>query len=84
MPTATELLDFEEACPRWSGRKDEANRARFAITPPRYSSCYTARSTTPRCWPPDRCLFAAYAAGGTRPLTSSAGARVESDGIPMG
>lgn len=32
----TELLDFEEQWPRWSGRKDEAIRARFHITPARY------------------------------------------------
>ncbi|MEX8058553.1 DUF3263 domain-containing protein [Microbacterium sp. 16-032] len=31
-----ELLDFEEAWPRWSGRKDEAIRARFGVTPARY------------------------------------------------
>ncbi len=31
-----ELLDFEEAWPRWSGRKDEAIRARFDVTPARY------------------------------------------------
>lgn len=31
-----ELLDFEEQWPRWSGRKDEAIRARFDITPARY------------------------------------------------
>ncbi|WP_394685319.1 DUF3263 domain-containing protein [uncultured Microbacterium sp.] len=31
-----ELLDFEEAWPRWSGRKDEAIRARFNVTPARY------------------------------------------------
>lgn len=31
-----ELLDFEEAWPRWSGRKDEAIRARFSVTPARY------------------------------------------------
>jgi len=32
----TELLDFEEQWPRWSGRKDEAIRARFGIPPARY------------------------------------------------
>ncbi len=32
----TVLLDFEEQWPRWSGRKDEAIRARFGITPARY------------------------------------------------
>lgn len=32
----TELLDFEEQWPRWSGRKDEAIRARFGISPARY------------------------------------------------
>lgn len=32
----TVLLDFEEQWPRWSGRKDEAIRARFHITPARY------------------------------------------------
>jgi hypothetical protein len=32
----TELLDFEEQWPRWSGRKDEAIRARFEVTPARY------------------------------------------------
>jgi hypothetical protein len=31
-----ELLDFEEQWPRWSGSKDEAIRARFAVTPARY------------------------------------------------
>lgn len=31
-----ELLDFEEAWPRWSGAKDEAIRARFDISPARY------------------------------------------------
>lgn len=31
-----DLLDFEEAWPRWCGRKDEAIRARFGITPARY------------------------------------------------
>jgi len=31
-----ELLDFERAWPRWSGRKDEAIRARFAVPPARY------------------------------------------------
>ena len=31
-----ELLDFEEQWPRWSGRKDEAIRARFGIAPARY------------------------------------------------
>jgi hypothetical protein len=31
-----ELLDFEEQWPRWSGRKDEAIRARFGIPPSRY------------------------------------------------
>lgn len=31
-----ELLDFEEAWPRWSGQKDEAIRARFDVTPARY------------------------------------------------
>lgn len=32
----TELLDFEDQWPRWSGRKDEAIRARFDVTPARY------------------------------------------------
>ena len=32
----TELLDFEEQWPRWSGRKDEAIRARFGVSPARY------------------------------------------------
>jgi len=32
----TELLDFEEQWPRWSGRKDEAIRARFGVPPARY------------------------------------------------
>jgi hypothetical protein len=32
----TDLLDFEEQWPRWSGRKDEAIRARFGISPARY------------------------------------------------
>lgn len=32
----TELLDFEEQWPRWSGRKDEAIRARFDVPPARY------------------------------------------------
>ncbi|MGN7969039.1 DUF3263 domain-containing protein [Microbacterium sp. 22296] len=32
----TELLDFEEQWPRWSGSKDEAIRARFDVTPARY------------------------------------------------
>lgn len=36
MPTDSELLDFEEEWPRWSGRKDEAIRARFELTPARY------------------------------------------------
>ncbi|MDI9889993.1 DUF3263 domain-containing protein [Microbacterium sp. IEGM 1404] len=36
MPTTIDLLDFEEAWPRWSGRKDEAIRARFEIPPARY------------------------------------------------
>lgn len=36
MPTDTDLLDFEELWPRWSGRKHEAIRARFGITPARY------------------------------------------------
>lgn len=36
MPTTIELLDFEERWPRWSGRKDEAIRARFGIPPARY------------------------------------------------
>lgn len=36
MPTVTELLDFEEAWPRWSGRKEEALRARFGFSPARY------------------------------------------------
>ncbi|MCC4249523.1 DUF3263 domain-containing protein [Microbacterium testaceum] len=31
-----EMLDFEEQWPRWSGRKDEAIRARFNVTPARY------------------------------------------------
>lgn len=31
-----ELLDFEEQWPRWSGRKDEAIRARFGVSPARY------------------------------------------------
>ena len=31
-----ELLDFEDAWPRWSGRKDEAIRTRFDIPPARY------------------------------------------------
>ncbi|MDR6691457.1 hypothetical protein J2X55_002380 [Microbacterium sp. 1154] len=30
------LLDFEEEWPRWSGRKDEAIRSRFGVTPARY------------------------------------------------
>lgn len=33
---ATELLDFEEQWPRWSGRKDEAIRSRFGVAPARY------------------------------------------------
>lgn len=32
----TELLDFEEQWPRWSGRKDEAIRAQFGVSPARY------------------------------------------------
>lgn len=36
MPTLTELLNFENDWPRWSGRKYEAIRARFAIPPARY------------------------------------------------
>lgn len=32
----TELLDFEDQWPRWSGRKDMAIRSRFGITPARY------------------------------------------------
>ncbi|MCT2086766.1 DUF3263 domain-containing protein [Microbacterium enclense] len=32
----TELLDFEEQWPRWSGRKDEAIRVRFGVSPARY------------------------------------------------
>ena len=36
MPSDTDLLDFEELWPRWSGRKDEAIRARFGVTPARY------------------------------------------------
>lgn len=32
----TELLDFEEQWPRWSGAKDEAIRSRFDVTPARY------------------------------------------------
>lgn len=31
-----DLLDFEEAWPRWSGAKDEAIRARFRISPARF------------------------------------------------
>jgi hypothetical protein len=34
--TTTELLDFEEQWPRWSGRKDEAIRAGFGVSPARY------------------------------------------------
>ena len=30
------MLAFEEEWPRWSGRKDEAIRARFGVTPARY------------------------------------------------
>ncbi|ONI62617.1 hypothetical protein CSIV_14165 [Microbacterium sp. CSI-V] len=30
------LLDFEEEWPRWSGRKDEAIRSRFGVSPARY------------------------------------------------
>ncbi|MFB3980314.1 DUF3263 domain-containing protein [Microbacterium proteolyticum] len=33
---AKELLDFEEHWPRWSGRKDEAIRARFGVSSARY------------------------------------------------
>lgn len=36
MPTTAEMLAFEEEWPRWSGRKDEAIRARFDIAPVRY------------------------------------------------
>jgi hypothetical protein len=36
MPIPAELLQFEGEWPRWSGRKDEAIRARFHITPTRY------------------------------------------------
>jgi hypothetical protein len=36
MPTPTELLQFEGEWPVWSGRKDEAIRARFGIPPARY------------------------------------------------
>lgn len=36
MPTPAELLQFEGEWPVWSGRKDEAIRARFDIPPARY------------------------------------------------
>ena len=36
IPTTTELLAFEGEWRRWSGRKDEAIRARFSIPPARY------------------------------------------------
>lgn len=32
----TDLLDFEEQWWRWSGRKEEAIRARFGVPPARY------------------------------------------------
>lgn len=50
----TELLDFEEQWPRWSGRKDMAIRSRFGISPARNFSCSTGRSTIRRPSPRDR------------------------------
>jgi len=41
-----ELLDFEDAWPRWSGRKDEAIRARFAVPPARYFQVLNQRIDT--------------------------------------
>lgn len=36
MPELIDLIDFEDRWPRWSGRKDEAIRAWFRLTPARY------------------------------------------------
>lgn len=45
-----ELLDFEEQWPRWSGRKDEAIRARFGVSPARYFQVLAVCSIRSRRW----------------------------------